>query len=376
MRIGITLHTHEGHNVWNNGIGQNVYHLACALEDIPFVERVVLVNTGDQSSPPADVGTLADKFRMVNQQEAAELVDVIIEVSGALDLEFSARFRARGGRVVFHNCGQPYSILVEPTTFNKPSTFLDPQRCDEVWTLPKDKQFDPMMRALHRCPVHQVPYLWAPNFLEHTVKDLEQRGGMKFGYKTGSLSRQTPAIFEPNISPIKMGIIPFMICEAAYAKRPEGIEKVWFLNGHHMASQTTFIKIVQRFGLYGDGKLAIGARDYFSHVMAAGANMVISHQLDCPQNYLYLDALFGNYPLIHNSPLFSDVGYYYPNSDIKAGLEQFELAVSEHDKNLDFHARRNARKIEELSPLNRANRNAYAHRLINLLPSGTRGRHQ
>lgn len=375
MRIGITIYTYDGHNVWNNGIGQNVYHLACTLEKIPFVERVLLINTGSEDAPPQDAGDLANKFRMVRQQEAADLLDVVIEVSGALDLELNSRFRARGGRVVFHNCGQPYSALVEPTIFNKPSVFLDPQRCDEVWTLPKDAQFDPMMRALHRCPVYQVPYLWAPNFLEQSAKDLANQGEYEFGYKLGSLANPVPAIFEPNISPIKMGTIPFMICEAAYAKYPDQIPKAWFVNGHHMASHATFVKLVQRFGLYAAGKLAIAPRDYFTHVMAAGANMVVSHQLDCPQNYLYLDALFGNYPLIHNSLLFADVGYYYPNSDISAGLEQFELAMNEHDKNLEFNAERNAKKIEELSPLNRANQNGYAHRLINLLPSGSRGRH-
>lgn len=376
MRIGITLYTYDGHNVWNNGIGQNVYHLACAIEAIPFVERVILINTGNQEAPPQDVGDVAHKFRMVNQQEATDLVDVIIEVSGALDLEVNARFRARGGRVVFHNCGQPYSALIEPTIFNKPSTFIEPVRFDEVWALPKDAPFDPMMRAIHRCPVYQVPYLWSPNFLEQSIKDLAKQSELEFGYKAGSIANPAPAIFEPNISPIKMGTIPFMICEAAYAKIPDKIPKVWFLNGHHMASHMTFIKLVQRFALYEAGKLAIGPRDYFSHVMASGANMVISHQLDCPQNYLYLDALFGNYPLIHNSPLFADVGYYYPDSDIRAGLEQFELAMREHDKNLEFNAKRNAKKIDELSPLNRANIHAYARRLIDLFPSGSRGRHQ
>lgn len=374
MRIGITLHTYDNHNIWNNGIGQNVYHLACALEAIPFVERVVLINTGNQEAQPADVGDAAHKFRMVSQLEATDLIDVAIEVAGALDLEWSARFRARGGRLVFHNCGQPYSALVEPTIFNKPSTFIDPLRCDEVWTLAKDAPFDPMMRAIYRCPVHQVPYLWASNFLEQSAKDLARQGDHKFGYQAGSIAKPIPAIFEPNISPIKMGTIPFMICEAAYAKMQEKIAKVWYLNGHHMAAHMTFIKMVQRFSLYADGKLAIGARDYFSHVMASGANMVVSHQLDCPQNYLYLDALFGNYPLIHNSPLFADVGYYYPNSDIGAGLEQFELAMSEHDRNLEFNAQRNAKKVGDLSPLNRANVNAYARRLINLFPSGSRGR--
>lgn len=227
----------------------------------------------------------------------------------------------------------------------------------------------PMLRAMHERPVFEVPYLWAPTFLEQSARYLKNSHGFDFGYRQGSLAKAVPAIFEPNISPIKMGTIPFMICEAAYAEMPDRIEKVMFMNGHHMASHPTFVHLVQRFRLYEDGKLTITARDFFAHVMGVTGNMVVSHQLECAQNYLYFDALHGNYPLIHNSPLFADVGYYYPDSDIAAGLEQFRIALNEHDTNLDFHRDRNARKIEEANPLSRANRDAYARRLVNLVNS-------
>jgi hypothetical protein len=373
MRIGLSILTHEGHNIWNNGIGQNVYHVACLLEAIPFVEKVILINTGDQNQPAGDVGDIGQRFPLVSLHEAVDLIDIVIEMSGGMDVEWLNRFRARGGKVVFHNCGQPYSGMIEPTIFNKPSFFSDPERCDEVWLLPKDAIFTPMMHALHRCPIHTVPYLWAPLFLEKTIADLDGLYKLPFGYKRGMLDKAKPAIFEPNISPIKMGTIPFMICEAAYSQSPERIEKVFFMNGHHMASQRTFIQLVERFDLYKDGKLTIAARDFFSHIMGTGGNMVVSHQIDCPQNYLYLDALFGNYPLIHNSPMFDDVGYYYPDSDITEGLAQFRLALAEHDANLDFHASRNARKIESLNPLNSVNRDAYAKRLLNLVNPNTKG---
>lgn len=365
MRIGISIITQAGHNIWNNGIGQNVYHLACLFETIPFVEKVVLINVGDQTTPPAEVGALGDRFPLVPIKEAADQIDIAIEMSGALDLEWASRFRARGGKVVSYNCGHPYLHMVEPMIFNRPSYFGAPERCDQIWFLPKDEMFVPMYRSLYRCPTHVVPYLWSPAFLEKTAQDLRLVGA-EFGYKKGQLAAPTPAFFEPNISPLKMGIIPLLICEAAYARDAKSVEKVWFMNGEHMASHQSFIHIVQRHKLYEDGKLAIAARDYFAKVMAAGANMVISHQITCLQNYVYLDAIYGNYPLLHNSPLFEDVGYYYPDSQVDVGVEQFFTAIKEHDRNLNYHKARNARKIESVSPLNRANRDIYARRLLEL----------
>ncbi len=367
MRIGISILTQEGQNIWNNGIGQNVFHLACTLEKIPFVRDVILVNTGDQNFVPSGASFLSDKFRLVPLSEAADQIDVIFEVSGGINVEWLGRFRARGGSVVSYVCGQPYHALVEPTIFNKPAYFGDPTRCDEIWVLPKDRPFIPMLRSLHGRPVYEVPYLWSPLFLNQSSIDLKRDHGFDFGYKPGALKSAAPAIFEPNISPIKMGTIPFMICEAFFAQNPAQFDKLTYLNGNHMAAQRTFINLVEQFSLYKSGKMTIMARDFFAHVMSITSNIVVSHQLECPQNYLYLDTLFGNYPLVHNSHLFSDVGYYYPNNDIESGVSQFALAMREHDLNLAYNKERNAKKIEEFNPLSRLNLNAYANRLVNLV---------
>ena len=366
MRVGISIITQEKHNIWNNGIGQNVYHLASLIETIPFVEKVFLINTGDQDAPPESTGEIGQRFALVPLADAGDLADVVIEVSGGLSGEWLARFRARGGRAVFHNCGQPYAALVEPTTFDKPAHFGPPDRCDEVWQLPKDAKFNALMRAVHRCPVVEVPYLWAPTLMDVVIDDIARQGG-QFGYVPGALQRAVPSIFEPNISPIKMGVIPFMICESVHRADPSAIEHLNYINGQHMANHPTFFHLVSSSTLYTSQKMTITARDFFGIVMARGSNMVVSHQIDCPQNYVYLDTIYGNYPLIHNSSMFSSVGYYYPDSDIDQGVEQFRLALAEHDNNLDFHKLRNARMIEQVSPLNKANRDAYARRLLNLV---------
>lgn len=47
MRIGISVFTHAGQNVWENGLGQNVFYLARLLRTLPFVEEVLLLNCAD-----------------------------------------------------------------------------------------------------------------------------------------------------------------------------------------------------------------------------------------------------------------------------------------------------------------------------------------
>jgi hypothetical protein len=52
MRVGISLLTQPGHNIWSNGIGQNVYHLAVLIDALPFVEKVIILDCGNQAAPP------------------------------------------------------------------------------------------------------------------------------------------------------------------------------------------------------------------------------------------------------------------------------------------------------------------------------------
>ena len=367
MRIGISIITTPGHNIWNNGIGQNVYHLANTLARIPFVEKVFLINTGDQDYHPVGAGNIANEYPLLSLTDAKDAVDVAIELSGAIEVSWIKRLRATGRKVVYHNCGQPHASLVEPTIFGKPSFFGEAERCDAVWQLPKDAIFNNMMSVIHRCPVHTVPYLWDPIFINQSIGEIADKK-LKFGYKTKSLRNGAViSIFEPNISAVKMGVIPVMICENTYSNNPTLIKKVNFLNGIEMSTHATFFHLVNRSSLYQDNKLAITPRDFFAHVMANGSNVVVAHQLECTDNYAYLDALYGNYPLVHNSPTFRDVGYYYPDCDIDSGTEALIEAITGHDANLDSHSEANKKFINKFSPLNKNNIDNYAKALLSLI---------
>jgi hypothetical protein len=367
MRIGISIITVPDHNIWNNGIGQNVYHLASTLAQIPFVERVFLINAGNQDYHPHGAGDIANEYPLLSLAEAKECIDVAIELSGALEVPWLKRLRAAGGKVVYHNCGQPHASLVEPTIFDKPSFFGETDRCDVVWQLPKDAIFNNMMSVIHRCPVVTVPYLWDPIFIDQSIRDL-QPTGLTFGYEKDSLATgATVSIFEPNISAIKMGVIPFMICENTYSNSPDLIQHVNFLNGIAMASHQTFFHLVNTSKLYQNQKMTITQREVFSHTMSKGSNLVVAHQLECIDNYAYLDALYGHYPLVHNSPSFSEVGYYYDGCDIDSGTAALTEAIQTHDANLESYAAKSDKFISQFSPKNRKNIDDYARALLSLI---------
>lgn len=375
MRIGVSLMTGKSQHVWNNGLNQNIYHFVKMLESIPFVESVCLLNCGDHDDHPHGLDVEGKRIPLMSLSEAFHQIDVAVEQGGAIDTEWIRRFRHRGGKVILHMCGQPYVALIEPTVFKRDGFFLEPDRFDEIWILAKDMIFAPMMETIYRCPIREVPYLWSPRFLEQTIEKDEEGNG-KFGYRPGSLAPGSifPAIFEPNLSPIKMGLIPVLICEMIQRRRPDWIHRMILHNSDRMLEHPAFVYFMQNLDIYTSGKSILVGRDYFGHVMGRGSNVVVSHHINCPQNYLYLDALHGGYPLIHNSVLFKDAGYYYPDSDVEAGAEAFAFAVENHDHNLDAYKRRAREVIEDLSPVAPKNLSAYARFLISLTSADSRRR--
>jgi hypothetical protein len=362
MRIGISVITHAGQNIWENGLGQNAVFLARLFRAIPFVESVVFLDCGDQAALPPQAAEAAAEFPLMSPRQATDLIDVAIEMGGALDVEWLDLIRARGKRVVYMRCGLSYVSITEPNVFARGGHGARPDRCDEVWILPMDAAFQPLLRTLHRCPAEVVPYIWSPIFLERAIAAIEAHG-LHFGFRPPGKGLRA-AMFEPNVSVVKASPIPMLICDEAYRRDPAAVAWLNALNTRHMVEHPTFNFLAQSLDMVRDHKAVFLAREEFGAFMAQHADMVVSHQWQNAQNYVYLDALWGGYPLIHNSPWIADLGYYYEGFDIDAGAAQVLTAQRTHAAHLADYTARARAFIATLDPAARANRDAYARALL------------
>jgi hypothetical protein len=371
MRIGISVVTHEGQSIWQNGLGQNVVFLAEVFTRLPFVQSVVLIDVGDQRAMPAQVDLAALNLRIMTLQDASDEIDVIVEMGGALDVQWLDLMRARGKKVVFYCCGQPFVGLAEPAIFNKPTHAARPDRCDEVWLLPKDALLAPMMRTLHRCPVYEVPYIWHPKFLEQRARELIAHG-YQYGYRARGASADgiraglRVAVFEPNISVVKASSIPMLICDEAHRIDADSVRSIQVLNTLHMKDHATMLYFANSLDLVRQHKATFHGRHDIAGFMVQHADAVVSHQWGNDQNYSHLDALHGDYPLVHNSPWLRDAGYYYPGFDALEGARQLLRAAAEHDDRLDDYRMRSKRVFDAVNPFSGRNLDAYAGRLRHL----------
>ena len=371
MRIGISVLTHANQNIWENGMGQNVIFLARALRAVPFVRSVVLINVGDQNRMPEQVDLGGESLELLTQEQATDRVDVIIELAGALSAQWLALQRARGKKVVYHGVGQPYVALIEGTVFGTSRFFQPAQRCDEVWLLPKDEQHAPMMRVLHRCQTKISPYLWSPTFVQKRQAEIAQKG-YRYGWVPQAERQDRPAlrvaIFEPNISVVKTSSIPMLVCDEAYRQDRDALQMMHVLNTLHMKEHPTLLHLANSLDLVKAHKTSFHGRNEVVGFMAQYADAVVAHQWENDQNYNYMDVLYGDYPLIHNSPWLKGfgAGYFYPGFEAKEGAKQLLHARLHHDENLRDQRAARQKLLDALDPLNPANVNDYQQLLLDL----------
>ncbi|OLL27639.1 hypothetical protein BTH42_30950 [Burkholderia sp. SRS-W-2-2016] len=368
MRIGISTSSRAGQSVWQNGLGQNVIFLAQLLRRLPFVESVVLIGVAGDAAVPVEAVAVVDDLRVVSQQEATDLVDVVIETGANLDNKWLDLMRRRGRKVVLYCSAQPYAALVEPATFDRPGYTGRPDRCDEVWLVHKDRALAPMLRTLHRCPVHEVPFIWHPEFLDARIAEAA-RHGVQYGYRERSGAAGAGfrvAIFEPNVSVVKCCSVPMLICDEAWRADPRSVSEMHVLNTLHMKEHATMLYLANSLDLVRNHHARFHGRHDIAGFMGQYADAVVAHQWQNEQNYAYLDALYGAYPLVHNSPWLADAGYYYPGFDAAAGGAQLLRAFREHDAGLAEYRARSQALFDAVNPFAQFNLDAYAQRLLAL----------
>jgi hypothetical protein len=362
--VGISLFARDGQAIWENGIHQNIAFLAMMLKRSDQVGPVYFLNGGDARTLPAGLGLDGIDVPLVQPADLTYELDVVIEMGAQLPVEWLKHLKALGKKRIACFVGHTYSGLCETPMFDKPSGHIfNGAPFDEVWVLEKSEKIDvPLLRTLMRAPVHTIPHLWSPYFLERRIAELANEG-MTFGYQPGRGAWRL-ATLEPNLSVVKSCHYPMLACEELYRAHPEAVEHLFVVNAMHLKEHPTFLHFANSLELVRQHKASFEPRIDLPGFMARHADAVISHHWENPQNYLYYDVLYGGYPLIHNSTLLGDAGYYYGDFDSAAGCRALLDAWQHHDARLDDYRATAGQLLRSVSIDNPANLDAIVARLV------------
>lgn len=368
LRVGVTIALRDGaQSIWENGIFQNCAFLVQLLNQSPAVKRAVLVNGGDAVDPGPDMMLKDRGIAIMGLAEALQSLDVVIEMSALLPGEWVTAFRAKGGRNAWMRVGNDYVIDIERAMFNKPGgSLLLGKKFDAIWTLPQyEYSCLDYFSLTARAPVRIVPHLWSPQFFDRGIATLQQ--GVRFGYQPGR-PRWRVCCFEPNMCLVKTSIIPMACVEEAYRARPAFLERFHVMNTAQIKDNPSFLHYARSLDVVNHGLASFDARFTVYEVMAKLGDCVISHQWENAQNYLYYELLYGDYPLVHNSPILRGHGYYYPDFDSQEGGQALLRAFDQHDAGLDSYRAKTKALMRELDYSNPANIDTYTRELLALFP--------
>ncbi|NIF52249.1 DUF2827 domain-containing protein [Burkholderia sp. Ax-1724] len=360
IKVGITIFLRAGEqSIWENGIFQNCYFLAMLLRQSPVVEAACLVNGGDGNPSDAKSFLEHSPVPVIDLDTAREQLDVVIELSAQLNPDWARSFCDRGGRVIGMRVANDYVIDIERMMFGMSHGLLfSGTPYSAIWTLPAfAKTCTGYYEAGSRAPVKVMQHLWNPALLERSLKPAHAGG--TFGYVAGR-SRWRLAILEPNICMVKTAHIAMLIADLAYRQDPECVEYLRVFNAMPLKEEASFVGFARSLDLTQHGRATYEPRLPVYEILTVQADAVISHQWENAQNYLYYEALYGGYPLIHNSTLIGHCGYRYDGFDCQDGALALRRAFAEHDLRLDDYRREAGDFLASLDPELPANVEQYS----------------
>ncbi|MDA7742228.1 DUF2827 domain-containing protein, partial [Francisellaceae bacterium] len=242
---------------------------------------------------------------------------------------------------------------------NKPGGLLGKRKwLDEVWISP---HLEPDL-AYHETVFYPTkvkisPFIWTEKFLKSSIREHKKH---RFVVDNLNVRDQKVIIMEPNITPQKFFLMPMTLCENAYNRF--GLPKsVSVMCADHLNANDSVMTRVRDFNMFEakDINIYFNARVQLIQGLHECGNILVAHQYSCELNYLYLECLSLGLPVVHNSPMLKEVGYYYPGNDIHIGAEKLKEAIESHDENQLEYSNQAKKFIKQFSIKNKDNVSGY-----------------
>ena len=187
---------------------------------------------------------------------------------------------------------------------------------DEIWISPHFKFTQEYLKIKFKTEkIFVCPYIWREDLVK-TCKPLTDLSSLKVG------------IVEPNLDAYKFCLIPVSICE----KANKIIKSLKIFNTFHLKENTFLKDFLLHTDLVQSNRLTVEKRFPITNILSEWCNCIVSYVEDCDLNYIFFECFYLGIPLVHNSPMLKDYGYYYPRLDVSKGAEQLNNVLKNHDR--------------------------------------------
>lgn len=351
--IGIVVHS--GAQLFSNGITQNAYFIYQCLEHLGYPCEFLC----NEPDPKPFAYKQLPVRRLVPDPDFVRAYGLIITVTRGISDEMYALFAAAKVPVIGFTCGnnfmQDQEDFVRAPRDALASFQGKSSADDELWIIPSFAPFRHYLETLRERPVYVVPHLWCPSVLNARAMSLSKVPCEKLVYDVCAHAESTQINListEPNLSFCKTSWFSVMAAERLFLATPERLHEMFVFNfpehahAHRMADCLKLGSKLRRFRRLEMDEILL----YFN--TQKQMPIFLTHQTNNPLNYVYYELLYFGYPLVHNSPDLDGCGYYYPENDLAACVEQIEYARTHHHKHIETYKARARAYLERVNPRN------------------------
>lgn len=340
--MNILLTATFNRSLFVNGLNQNIVFLAEMLKDMGYnVSICVNHNVEECQDPPLDI-------LIMEEHEIGDYeFDYILQTGSLLKMETIDIAKAKNPRckhVHFHYGNRLMTDVELCDSMDKMA--LNTHKVDEAWVSPHYAFSIPYLQTFYNTQkVFTAPYIWKPKYMNESLR-----------YKPGR--DKNIGIMEPNLNMTKNCLMPIYLIEKVFKEEPDLINQMQVHCSARFRDKLYFRTLMSKLDIVAKGKSYFGARIPMEQIFKL-SNVVVSHQLLNSLNYVYLEAMYLDIPLIHNSEDIKEAGYFYPEYDLNIGAQKLKEALKFHDDNIDSYRIKAKKIFDRFSPDNEYVQNEY-----------------
>lgn len=334
--------------IYSNGLSQNIIFLYDLFELLGH--NVILVTKTPRENRKITLNKDQNyhTFTVDELNKTKKPIDLFFEGGKVQTEEERNIIKKLGAKIISVHYGNSLIMDMERIIYKDEKTLGQRHMApgvDHVWVSPHHAYHKSYLEILYNARASIAPFIWNPKFIKN--KNFNEKD-----------FRKTPNVYimEPNLSVVKNCLIPITIIEALYRKKPNSFNKAVIVNGLHIKDNDYLLRniVINMPSLNATAvkdKVFFSKRFKFDDVFSC-PDILLSHHWNNSLNYLSLEALHQNIPLVHNSECLKDVGYFYPDFDVHKGALALEDALKNHKNSFLKNRENNHLFLEKYSIYN------------------------
>ena len=318
MRVGVTISIQA--STFSGGVNTTAMHLALLLQKL---EKDVYLVNNTQNEWFDDNRLLESAFKVCKHEDIlagrCEPFDILIEVAWSIAPELRVCM-AKANIVVIRKpplmYDMEYSVYAVKLGNNRA------ERVAAIWCIGEsftndDKEY--MQFLYSGIPVEFLPFFWYPDIVDNYVKTT---------LKPPETGEWEMHVCESNQSITSNLLLPISIY-ADYCRQQTTKLQLKVHSSDHLKTVGFFMSNVHKSLLGADTADVLLPRMPLP-AMHKSRSFIVCHNRFAGVRALHIDALWIGIPLIHNIKELAGYGYYYPENNIAAAVNQIERIIADY----------------------------------------------